>query len=195
MILEDPVDFLPNFDRAALRLLATKNPSYADKIGQDFRVRLVGLPTKFESSQFSTNMNNKFIELAVSVKSVSSREIVVMIAAFRCLSHHLTFVNQPIGNPNLIRPKSCQIKGCYATSGFTLDEKESLIDDFQKASVKLHRVGQSEAAPGLQVYLTGDLVGSLHKGRTYNATGVLRIKMTAGKKLGYVFEANSVQPY
>jgi DNA replicative helicase MCM subunit Mcm2 (Cdc46/Mcm family) len=161
----------------------------------DFRIRIVGLPKRFESSEMNTSLTNRFVELAVAAKRVFPKKLTATIGAFRCSNSHITFVEQPDSADRLIYPSRCETEGCYDTRNITLDNGRSVFDDFQKVHLELLKVGEGGSSrTSVVAHLYGDLVDRLQSGGIAIVTGVLRVK-SSPQKLDYILELNSIKPY
>ena len=175
-LVKEPDLFFKAFDSAAVETLNVENPSYADRIGRELRVRIRELPDRISLRGVNKNLLNTLIQVAGMVTRTSELRPLAVNAAFRCVNLHITFVEQNGSGVILKRPAKCDTEGCGETKNFELDDLKTDFLDFQV--IRIQEMPE-ELPPGqlpqsFDVNLTGDIVNSARPGDRIFLTGIVK---------------------
>ncbi|MEM1525093.1 MAG: hypothetical protein QW618_03015, partial [Nitrososphaerales archaeon] len=83
-LLTEPIETLNSFDKAAYEALRWENPSYADKIRKDLRVRIRNLPDKLSLRKLTTEHLGRLVAVSGMVIRASELKPLAMRVAFKC---------------------------------------------------------------------------------------------------------------
>ncbi|MEM2339644.1 MAG: minichromosome maintenance protein MCM, partial [Nitrososphaerales archaeon] len=182
-LLTEPIETLNSFDKAAYEALRWENPSYADKIRKDLRVRIRNLPDKLSLRKLTTEHLGRLVAVSGMVIRASELKPLAMRVAFKCKKcGNITHIEQ-IGI-TLKKPTKCE--RCTETKNFEIDEKNTEFIDYQL--IRLQELPE-ELPPGqlpqyIDVNLTGDIVNTARPGDRVIVTGIVTVEQeysTAGK--------------
>ncbi|HVB12995.1 MAG TPA: hypothetical protein VNE86_07660, partial [Nitrososphaerales archaeon] len=135
-LVKQPDLFLKSFDNAALEILNLYNPTHADKVRKELRVRLRELTDRISLRGVTKEQLNTMIMVAGMVTRTSELRPLAVNAAFRCSNRHITMVEQDGAGTTLKRPIKCETEGCGETRNFELDEKRTEFVDFQVIKIQ-----------------------------------------------------------
>ncbi|MHB1868464.1 MAG: minichromosome maintenance protein MCM [Nitrososphaerales archaeon] len=175
-LVKQPDLFLKSFDKAALEILNLYNPTHAEKVRKELRVRLRELTDRISLRGVTKEQLNTMIMVAGMVTRTSELRPLAVNAAFRCSNRHITMVEQDGAGTTLKRPIKCETEGCGETRNFELDEKRTEFVDFQV--IKIQEMPE-ELPPGqlpqsFDVNMTGDLVNVARPGDRIVMTGIVK---------------------
>ncbi len=172
-LLSNPDETLESFRNAAYETLRDENPSYAETIRKDLKVRVRNLQDEIPLRSVSTANLDKLIAVTGIVVRASDVKPLAVEAAFKCVKcGRVTLV--PQFKIILKRPRRCE--ECNEVKNFELIEKETRFVDYQ--IIRMQELPE-ELPPGqlpqsFDISLVGELVNSTRPGDRIVLTGIVR---------------------
>jgi replicative DNA helicase Mcm len=173
-LTKEPEEVLPSFDKAALESLKDHDPTYAERIKKDMKVRIRHLSDKTPLRAITTEHLEKLISVSGMVVRTSELKNLAIEAIFKCSKGHVNHVQQ--SGLILKKPSRCIEPDCKETVKFEIDIKSSTFIDYQVARIQEL---PEELPPGqlpqfFDVNLEGDMVNNARPGDRVILTGIVK---------------------
>ena len=172
----EPDRILDAFARAIKETLQTRFPDYAQKIGDEIRVRLVNFPLERSLRQINSETIGKITSVSGMVVRASEVKPLARELTFVCPDGHPTRVVH-IKGMNVNIPAVCDNPNCKYRD-FELKPEESRFADFQ--ILRLQELPE-DLPPGqlphyIDVTIKQDLVDNARPGDRIILTGIVRVE-------------------
>ena len=173
---EDPDSILNAFSRAINEILHERFPSYAEKIKQETRARIVNYPVQRSLRQINAEIINKMTSVSGMVVRASEVKPLAREVVFVCPEGHATHVDLPKGM-SLNTPSKCTNPKCTHRE-LEIKHDSSRFIDFQ--ILRLQELPE-DLPPGqlphyIDVAIKQDLVDNARPGDRVILTGIVRIE-------------------
>ena len=173
---EEPDTILQAFSRAINEILHERFPSYADKIKEETRARIVNYPVQRSLRQINAEVINKMTSVSGMVVRSSEVKPLAREIMFVCPDGHITQVDLPKGM-SLNVPNRCSNPKCSHRE-LEIKQESSRFIDFQ--ILRLQELPE-DLPPGqlphyIDVTIKQDLVDNARPGDRIILTGIVRIE-------------------
>ena len=173
---EEPDSILKAFSRAINEILHERFPSYAEKIKDETRARVVNYPIQRSLRQINAEVINKMTSVSGMVVRSSEIKPLAREILFVCPDGHLTQIDLPKGM-SLNTPTRCSDPKCSHRE-LEIKQEESRFIDFQ--ILRLQELPE-DLPPGqlphyVDVTIKQDLVDNARPGDRVILTGIVRIE-------------------
>ncbi len=185
---------LPRFDSVLMNKLRTRDPLYAEEIGEA-HVRFRGLPEATDLRKIGARHIGRMIMVRGIIVRATPIKPLLLKAAFRCKRcQTINYIEQT--GPTVSKPAECINPDCkYRGRDFELVPEESVFVDYQQVTVQER---PEDLPPGqlprsMRVVLQGDLVDVARPGDRVSITGIVRAVMAGTSRVFNLYlEANYV---
>jgi replicative DNA helicase Mcm len=173
---EEPDSILNAFSRAINEILHERFPTYAEKIKQETRARIVNYPVQRSLRQINAEIINKMTSVSGMVVRASEIKPLAREVTFLCPDGHVTHVDLPKGM-SLNTPSKCSNPKCSHRE-LEIKHDSSRFIDFQ--ILRLQELPE-DLPPGqlphyIDVSIKQDLVDNARPGDRIILTGIVRIE-------------------
>ena len=173
---EEPDSILNAFSRAINEILHERFPTYAEKIKQETRARIVNYPIQRSLRQINAEIINKMTSVSGMVVRASEIKPLAREVTFVCPDGHVTHVDLPTGM-SLNTPSKCTNPKCSHRE-LEIKHDSSRFIDFQ--ILRLQELPE-DLPPGqlphyVDVSIKQDLVDNARPGDRVILTGIVRIE-------------------
>lgn len=174
LLVNEPLKYLPLFERAAWNQLRIEDPEYAN-ITREFKVRIYNLPEILLIRDIRTIHLKKLIAIDGLVVRASAVKPILRTAVFRC---RVCGVEQtvPQESQKLVLPDACNSFKCRGKKQkFDIVEEKSEYYDYQLIGVqeKPEDLPPGQLPRSIDVGLKGDLVDRARPGDRVIVVGIL----------------------
>ncbi len=179
MVVDAPDATLGELNAAAFDTLKVENPTYAEEIKDEFRVRIRGLTDRLNLRNVSSKYIDKLISIGGMVVRTSEVMPLIKVAAFVCPMGHINYVPQI--DTVLRKPAKCAECG---EKNLELDKTKSKFTDYQV--IRIQELPEELPAGQLPQYIDieidGDLVNVSRPGDRIVVTGIIRADQERGRR-------------
>jgi replicative DNA helicase Mcm len=176
---------IQELNKAAFDTLKVENPTYAEEIKNEFKVRIRGLSDRLNLRNVSSKYIDKLVSIGGMVVRTSEVMPLIKVAAFVCPLGHVNYMLQ--SDTVLKKPAKCAECG---EKSLELDKTRSIFTDYQV--IRIQELPE-ELPPGqlpqyIDIEIDGDLVNVSRPGDRIVVTGIIRadqekVKRTAPPSL------------
>jgi len=185
LLVDNPDVAIQELNKAAFDTLKVENPTYAEEIKNEFKVRIRGLSDRLNLRNVSSKYIDKLVSIGGMVVRTSEVMPLIKVAAFVCPLGHVNYMLQ--SDTVLKKPAKCAECG---EKSLELDKTRSIFTDYQV--IRIQELPE-ELPPGqlpqyIDIEIDGDLVNVSRPGDRIVVTGIIRadqekVKRTAPPSL------------